>query len=267
MHLAAATHYWFMFPACVLIAGTAIFAGISGATLLLPLFFLLFPLLGVPALSPPQAVGAALVLQVSAFGLAVYRYTTRRLVRWDLVRRVGALSVPAAVLGALVSPHLPVAAFRLIFAGGLVCIVPSLWRQRTVAIDAAAPPTLGLGQVALAGGVGGLFTGVVSAGVGEATIPVLGRRGLAMPMIAATATVLVAVTVGAATATTAARLVVDDKLAELAWPVMAWGVPGAVLGEELAVRAQGHVGERPVRLALGGLFLVVSAAFVALAVR
>jgi hypothetical protein len=41
--------YWFMFPACVAIAGIATFSGISGAALLTPLFLIGFPLLGRPA--------------------------------------------------------------------------------------------------------------------------------------------------------------------------------------------------------------------------
>jgi hypothetical protein len=73
-HPAPAFDHWLMFPSCVLIALVAIFAGISGASLLLPLFCLLFPRFGVPALTPTQAVGASLTRQLSAFGLAVYRY-------------------------------------------------------------------------------------------------------------------------------------------------------------------------------------------------
>src|SRR2546425_3747045 len=98
--LAPAVDYWFMLPACVVIASVAVFAGISGATLLLPLFFLLFPAFGVQALALPPAGGASLFLRVSAFGLAVYRYARRGLVRWDIVRGVGIVSGPAALLGA-----------------------------------------------------------------------------------------------------------------------------------------------------------------------
>jgi uncharacterized membrane protein YfcA len=256
-----------MFPACVMIASTAIFAGISGATLLLPLFFLAFPALGVPALVPTQAVGAALVLQISAFGLAVVRYTRRHLVRWPLVAEVGAVSVPTAVVGALVARAVPVDAFRVVFAAGLVGVTPMLLRRGPREMPASAPRRLGVGEIVLAGGVGGLFTGVVSAGVGEATIPVLSRRALALPTVAATATALIAFTVGAATATTALRLAVDHQLTQYPWRVVAWGAPGAVLGEELAVRVQGRIPERPVRVGLGVLFAGIAVAFVALALR
>jgi len=42
------TVYRFMLPACVVIAATAIFSGISGAAPLTPLFMIGFPLMGVP---------------------------------------------------------------------------------------------------------------------------------------------------------------------------------------------------------------------------
>jgi uncharacterized membrane protein YfcA len=265
--MAAPAHYWFMFPACIAIAGVAIFAGISGATLLLPLFFLLFPVFGVQALTPPQAVGCALVLQISAFGLAVYRYATRGLVRWQLAAQVAKVSVPAALLGALVAPAVPLRAFRLVFAGGLLALIPSLLGRPSHLVRAHAPDRLRAAELVVAGGIGGLITGVVSAGVGEATIPVLARRELAMPAIAATATALVALTVGVATATTAGRLALDHQLTHFAWPVVAWGAPGALIGEELAVRGQGRVGAGPVRALLAALFAGISAAFVALALR
>ena len=115
-----------MLPACVVIASVAVFAGISGATLLLPLFFLLFPAFGVQALTLPPAVGASLFLQVSAFGLAVYRYARRGLVRWDIVRGVGIVSVPAAVLGAVVAPVIRKSLNALQPASGLVAAGPMM---------------------------------------------------------------------------------------------------------------------------------------------
>ncbi len=265
-HLAPAIDYWFMFPACVVIAAVVISAGISGATMLLPLFFVIFPELGVPALNMPQAVGASLVLQISAFGLAVVRYSTRGVVVWSAVTRVAVVSVPTAVVGAIAGPLLPVEAFRILFAVGLVVVVPSLWRRRPP-IPAAGwqAGALTPADVAIAGGVGGLFTGVVSAGVGEATVPLLSRRAMLMPLAAATATVLVAMTVGAATLATAARLVLAGSLGDQAWPVVAFGAPGAIIGEEIAVRTQGRIPDRPLRLLVGGLFLVISAGFVLLA--
>jgi uncharacterized membrane protein YfcA len=177
--LAPAVGYWFMCPPAWIVASVAVFAGIGGATTLLPLFLLLSPAFGVPALGLPQAVGASLVLQVAAFGLAVYRYASRGLVRWDFVRGVGMVSVPAGIVGALVAPLGARSRLPPPFAAGLIAIAPLLWRQRRPVASSWSDGRLSLGQIGLAGGIGGLFTGIVSVGVGE-TIPVLSRRGLAM---------------------------------------------------------------------------------------
>jgi hypothetical protein len=55
--------YWFMLPACIGIASVAMFSGISGAALLIPLFLIGFPLLDVPQLTTVAAVGTALLLE------------------------------------------------------------------------------------------------------------------------------------------------------------------------------------------------------------
>ena len=72
------TVYWFMLPACIVIAATATFSGISGAALMTPMFLLVFPLLHVPLLHVPllstvAGIGAALFLETAGFGAAVYQ--------------------------------------------------------------------------------------------------------------------------------------------------------------------------------------------------
>lgn len=52
------TIYWFMLPVCVLIASAAMFSGISGAAMLLPVFLIGFPILGVPTLTTVAASGS-----------------------------------------------------------------------------------------------------------------------------------------------------------------------------------------------------------------
>ena len=61
------TVYWFMLPACVIIASIAMFSGISGAAMLTPLFLIGFPLFGVPTLTAIQAIALALFLETGGF--------------------------------------------------------------------------------------------------------------------------------------------------------------------------------------------------------
>lgn len=54
------TVYWFMFPVCIGIASVAMFSGISGAAMLMPVFLIGFPLLDVPTLGTLAAIGMSL---------------------------------------------------------------------------------------------------------------------------------------------------------------------------------------------------------------
>ena len=62
------TVYWFMLPVCVAIAGVAMFSGISGAAMLIPVFLIGFPLVDVPPLTTVEAIGTSLLLETSGFG-------------------------------------------------------------------------------------------------------------------------------------------------------------------------------------------------------
>lgn len=105
--------YWFMLPACIVIAATATFSGISGAALMTPLFLIGFPLLGVPQLSTVAAIGAALFLETSGFGMGVYHYARMRLIDLRTARGLMLATVPAAVLGAVLAHHAPVTLLRI----------------------------------------------------------------------------------------------------------------------------------------------------------
>src|SRR5260370_37605669 len=85
--------YWFMFPACSLIAAAATFSGISGAAFITPVFLIGFPLMGVPPLSTVAAIGTSLFLETSGFGTAVYRYWRRRLADMRTAPPLGAPAV------------------------------------------------------------------------------------------------------------------------------------------------------------------------------
>lgn len=97
------TVYWFMLPVCIGIASAAMFSGISGAAMLMPVFLIAFPLLGVPTLTTVAAVGMSLFLETSGFGTGVYRYLRRGLVDTVTARRLALVTVPAAIVGSITS--------------------------------------------------------------------------------------------------------------------------------------------------------------------
>ena len=304
------TVYWFMLPVCIAIAGVAMFSGISGAAMLIPVFLIGFPLLGVPGLSTVEAIGTSLLLETSGFGMGLYRYFRLRLVDSATAWRLIALTLPLGVLGALASAQAPVQGLRLGYGVAMVGLAVLLVREthpnessvdsvppaagrvsgRGIAPGAAFAPSVGsahppcpagtarqvtttdgteylycahgLRGQQLLSGIGAFFAGLISTGVGEATLPGLVRRShFPVAVAAATSTVVVAGTVVGAAGTHMVQLATHGGLSAIPWNLIVWAVPGAVLGAILGTGLQGKVSPRLTRWFFGGLFLTIGVTF------
>jgi len=120
----------------------------------------------------------------------------------------------------------------------------------------------GLGlQRALSGG-GALVAGMISTGVGEATLPPLVRRSkFPVPVAAATSTVVVACTVAGAAVTHFLELIQHGGLSAIPWNLLVYAVPGAIIGALIGTRLQGRVSEKAARLFFAGMFAAIGVAF------
>lgn len=304
---------WFMLPVCVAVAGVAMFSGISGAAMLIPVFLIGFPLLSVPALTTVEAIGTSLLLETSGFGTGLYRYFRLRLVDSATAWRLIALTLPLGMLGALSSAQAPVQALRLGYGVAMVALALLLLREASPAetnvadatsgtpslageaecgaapgavfaqgVDTAHPPcplgtarrvaaadgtiylycVHGLRGQQLISGIGAFFAGLISTGVGEATLPALVRRShFPIPVAAATSTVVVAGTVVGAALTHMVQLAADGGFAAIPWNLIIWAVPGAVLGAVLGTGLQGKVNPRLTRWFFSCLFLTIGVTF------
>lgn len=312
------TVYWFMLPVCIAIAGVAMFSGISGAAMLIPVFLIVFPLIGVPRLTTVEAIGVSLLLETSGFGTGLYRYFRLRLVDTSTAWRLIAVTLPLGMLGALASAQAPVEALRLGYGVAMIGLAVLLVREASPAKTKSLPSTLKsgvLGRNELAGvpgfgvapgaafsptrdsthppcplgtarkitaadgatyvycahglrgqqllsGVGAFFAGLISTGVGEATLPGLVRRShFPIAVAAATSTVVVAGTVVGAATTHMVQLAAHGGLAAIPWNLIVWSVPGAVLGAILGTGLQGKVSPRVTRWFFGALFLTIGVTF------
>jgi uncharacterized membrane protein YfcA len=86
-------HYWFLLPIGMIIAALVMSAGISGATLWVPVYLLWL------RLSVPIAFWLGLLTMLFGFGSGVYRNWRDHSYDGPLVRRYLAASLPAALLG------------------------------------------------------------------------------------------------------------------------------------------------------------------------
>lgn len=289
--------YWFMFPACIIIAGVATFSGISGAALMTPLFILGFPLLGIPILTTIAAIGAALVLETSGFGTGVYHYYRMGLADYRTVKKLLLITVPLAIVGAALAHFAPATLLRIIYGVAMLAVAWMLLKrnktQSKQQLKSACPCLVcqsdcsdpdcaeadrrkikthngkvyewcmqHQGSQQIISGIGAFLAGLISTGVGEATLPTLVRRSrFPVPVAAATSTMVVAGTVLAASLVHLVLLVLKGGLDAIPWNLIVWGIPGAIIGASIGTRLQGKFSERSTRIFFGILFLTIGIVF------
>ena len=134
-------------------------------------------------------------------------------------------------------------------------IISSDGRRYTYRVS-GVPSAMGLS------GAGALLAGMVSTGVGEATMPNLVRRmRVPVPVAAATSTLVVAGTVVGAALTHVIQLTADGGISATPWNLVVWAVPGAIVGAQIGSRLQGRFAEGRTELFFALLFGAIGIIF------
>ena len=272
------THWW-VFPASILFSMVALASGVSGALFFSPFFML------VVGLSPSQAIGAGLLTEVFGMGNGLLNYVRQRVVDYRTAKWLLAGAVPAVVVGAVAAHYVPTTLLKLLFGVGLLVLGGFLiyydppedhepgeregeylkrkntgrGRNTIASADGETftydtcwrPPGVGLATV------GGFITGLISAGLPEVTTTQLIVRCRLPPRVAVATSVFVlavAAVAGAAVHALAATPV---------WYVVAWSIPGVVIGGTVGTRVGKYVPSEIMEPALGVVFGVVGVIVVA----
>jgi uncharacterized protein len=246
-------HYWFLLPAGIAIATLVMSAGVSGATLWVPVYLLWL------GLDAQLAFWLGLLTMLFGFGSGVYRNWRDGTYDAAMVGRFSAASVPAALAGAWLSAYLDQAllvaafgAFLLVY--GAVIGARALGMTHESARHDSVPYALAL--------AGGFITGLISIGVGILAMPaVLRHRVSRSPAIAIGTLVMVifltslAATAGRMRPAFVAALARD--LPQLA-AILLWAVPAVIVGGQVGPRiARALPSERHARLYFSAVLLVV----------
>ncbi len=264
---------WYVFPVAVLFSTIALSSGISGALFFSPFFLL------VVGLAPAQAIGAGLMTELAGTGFATANYLRQRVVDFKTARLLLAAAVPTIVGGSLLSHIIDPGLLRLVFGGILfvLALIMLLVARRGRAtpsprfLQPHRPITrlvdsqgqvyqyrvcyrpIGMGLA----GVGGVLTGLMSAGLPEITTTQLVVRCHLPPRIAvATSIFVLAVSVAAGALTHALQ-------AQPAWAVVSLSIPGVVLGAQIGPRIGHRLPARAMERALAALFAVVGLVVIA----
>lgn len=326
--------YWWMLPLSGFIAVCANLSGIGGAAVFGPVFIILFPLLGYPPLSPPQAVATAVFVEIFGFSSGVLGYWRRGLMDPTLSSRFFVSALPLAVVSSIWI-HMPVLGLKLLYtivmlvlsvymlrisqlnrkgdgplaaAGGstdaLVDAIPSAGPAFTVnplsigdadpeasagsAVDASSPPPPGFRRLRerLSGKVheyvdlplsfsslsigafGGFMIGLIGVGLGEVTVPRLMHLNIPVEVASAASVLSVAVTCVVTAAVQLGLLASRGGAGAIPWGLIAWMVPGVVVGAQVATYLQGRLGRRWImQRAIGVFFGAIGLLFLAVVVQ
>jgi len=262
--------HWWVFPVSILFATVALSAGVSGALFFSPFFML------VVGLTPSQAIGAGLLTEVFGMGNGLRSYVKQGVVDFQTAKWLLLGAVPAVVAGALAAHYVPTAVLKGIFGVGLLVLGgflvyyespeghtpgeregPFLREKNTgrgtttiETVDGETfvydtcwrPPGVALSTI------GAFVTGLISAGLPEIVTTQLIVRCRIPPRVAVATSVFVlaiAATAGA---------IVHALTATPVWYVVAWSIPGVVIGGTIGTRIGKYVPSELMETGLGVVF-------------
>lgn len=271
---------WWLFPVSIAIAAVANGAGIGGATFFSPLFVIVL------GLEPAVAIGAALATEVFGFASGVIAHARAKAIDWRVVRLLATASVPAAIVGSLLAGVAPETLLKVVLGLGLFIIALTFVRHHdteeedegiSMGIDVVEPYQMRrivtsddkvyeyklcrTAEGRTGAGIGGLFVGLISTGLGEANSFTLVKRCRVPSRIAVAVSVAtVAVTALAASVTHAVGFLTnpDADFATIA-SVIVFTIPGVLIGGQLGPALVGTIPEQRLIRGLGWLFLAIAA--------
>lgn len=289
------TRYAFMFPVGVFVATCAQTAGIGGAAIMGPFFVLGLPLLGpaYPLHSVAASVATAILSEAFGFSSGLLGYFRRGLIDPGSAVPFILASLPACLLGALIVPYADERVLKALYAVFMIglsgylflddqgseslipeeCSVEELESGEMKAICTSEgkeyiyrKPDFGADS-GLSTAFGGLMTGMLGVGIGEVVVPQLVKRnGVPLPVAAGTSVLVVFLN-----AVVAAGTQIDGIASrggeDVPWNLIAFIVPGVVIGGQLAPRLQGRLSQRTMEKILAGVFGAVGATFATISVE
>ena len=272
--------YWYMFPISILIATTAMASGVEGATFFTPLFILALRL-------PPEiAIGTGLITEVFGFASGLYAYARKRLIDYKLGIALLIVTVPMALLGTWVAGYISAEILKTILGMGLFVIAVTFLRtprhEEVEQLDENIQKEYG-GEKAetslvtsegeeirytvcnrtegrLISGLGGLFIGMISTGLGELNGYFLLQRCRVPSRVAVASSVfVVAITALVASAGHFVKFVQSGgETLNTVFSLIIFTVPGVIIGGQLGSFVSSKISQHTLERGLAFLFILVA---------
>lgn len=272
--------YWFMLPVSVLVSTVAMASGVEGATFFSPLFILAL------RLSPEVAIGTALITEVFGFASGLFAYTKKKLIDFRLGVNLLVVTIPIAIIGTLISGIIDSVYLMIILGVGLFVVALSFLRQPehkdVVLMDKKIVDEYG-GKNAqtvlktadgeeirytvcnrtegrILSGIGALFMGMVSTGLGEMNGYFLLQR-CRVPSKVSVATSVFVVAVTALVASTGHFIQfakTGGAVLETVLSLIIFTVPGVIIGGQIGSKISSKIPQRALEVGLAILFIIVA---------
>jgi uncharacterized membrane protein YfcA len=284
------TRYWFMFPISMGVATTAMLSGIGGAALFAPIFLIIFPMLGAEYVlaGTAAAIGTALMTEVFGFSSGFVGYYRKKLIHFRSAIPFLTVAIPVSIVGALMLATLKEQEMLLkaAYAILMLALAPIIFRhsppqemltaeddqfegsgREAVSVTDAVGVTYEFKKPrqgvigAISTSVGSFLTGLLGVGIGEVIMPQLVKRNhVPVPVAAATSVFIVIVTIAAASFTQVSALIAAGGANVIPWNLVAYTIPGVIIGGQIGPRLQGKVAQRSMERTIATLFAIIGLA-------
>jgi len=269
-----------MLPIAIMIATIAMASGVEGATFFTPLFILA---LGLPA---EIAIGTGLITEVFGFASGLFAYNRKRLIDYKLGLSLLVVTVPMALFGTWAAGYVPADILKTILGMGLIAIAVAFLRtpekKEVKLLDDVIEEEYGgeKGETCLVtregkeicytvcnrtegrliAGVGGMFIGMISTGLGELNGYFLLQR-CRVPSAVAVATSVFVVAITALVASTGHFIKFVQTGGETLNTVLSlviFTVPGVIIGGQLGPLVASRISQHTLERGLAILFIIVA---------
>ncbi|NBB90820.1 MAG: TSUP family transporter [Spirochaetes bacterium] len=272
--------FWFLLPVAFAIATLAMASGIGGATFFSPLFILAL------RLEPEVAIGTALITETFGFASGLFAYIRDKVIDFKLGGIMLMATIPMAIVGTYLGGVIDPAILKLVLAVGLLAVAISFLHAPDDAemklVNAQAMQTLATTnpeacitardgeqicyvvkrkfEGLVSGGIGGLFVGLISTGLGELNDYFLLQRCKVPSRVAvATSVFVIAVTVLAASGGHVVRFAnAGPETLNRVLSLVIFTVPGVLIGGQVGPKVAAKVPERTMQVTLSVLFILIA---------
>lgn len=274
------SQFWYMLPVSIFVAATAMASGVGGATFFSPIFILAL------GLSPEVAIGTGLITEVFGFASGLYAYARKRLIDYRLGITLLLVTIPMALAGTWIAGHIDPVYLKIVLGVGLFAVALSFLRlpeQKDIArMDTAIENEYG-GEKAktcisithnekicytvcsknegrIIAGVGGLFVGMISTGLGELNgYFLLQRCRVPSKVSVATSVFVVALTALSAAGGHVIQFIkAGDEVLNIVFSIVIFTVPGVIIGAQIGPLVASSISQHILERCLGVLFIFVA---------